>query len=185
LFFLLKDGPTIRTWVERHLGVPVPVAHTISTRSLESLRGYYLGVTLVAAFSATFVGVGALIIGIPLAGTIAAVTFLAGYVPYLGAWTAGAFSVLVALGGSGTEAAAAMIVLQLLANGVLQQLVQPFAMGAALGIHPLAVLIVTIAGGSLFGAVGLILAAPITAAAVRISADLSRARAQEEQPEPG
>jgi putative heme transporter len=185
LFFLLKDGPTIRTWVERHVGVPVPVAHTISTRSLESLRGYYLGVTLVAAFSATFVGVGALIIGIPLAGTIAAVTFLAGYVPYLGAWTAGAFSVLVALGGSGTEAAAAMIVLQLLANGVLQQLVQPFAMGAALGIHPLAVLIVTIAGGSLFGAVGLILAAPITAAAVRISADLSRARAQEEQPEPG
>ena len=37
---------------------------------------------------------------------------------------------------------------------------QPIAYGAALGIHPLAVLIVTIAGGSLFGAVGLILAAP-------------------------
>lgn len=35
---------------------------------------------------------------------------------------------------------------QLLANGMLQQLVQPFAMGAALGIHPLAVLIVTIGG---------------------------------------
>jgi putative heme transporter len=185
LFFLLKDGPTIRAWGERHLGVPVPVARTISTRSLQSLRGYFLGVTLVAAFSATVVGAGALILGVPLAGTIAAVTFLAGYVPYLGAWTAGAFSVLVALGGSGVEAAAAMIVLQLLANGVLQQLVQPFAMGAALGIHPLAVLIVTIAGGSLFGAVGLILAAPVTAAAVRISADLSRARAQEDQPEPG
>ena len=58
-----------------------------------------------------------------------------------------------------------MIVVQLLANGILQQLVQPFAMGAALGIHPLAVLIVTIAGGALFGAVGLILAAPLVAAA--------------------
>ena len=62
-----------------------------------------------------------------------------------------------------------MIVVQLLANSILQQLVQPFAMGAALGIHPLAVLIVTIAGGALFGAVGLILAAPLTSAATRIS----------------
>jgi predicted PurR-regulated permease PerM len=69
-----------------------------------------------------------------------------------------------------------MAVLQLLANGVLQQLVQPIAYGATLGIHPLAVLIVTIAGGSLFGAAGLILAAPLTAAAAHIAADLSRAR---------
>ena len=112
----------------------------------------------------------------PLVGTIAAVTFLAAYVPYLGAWTAGAFSVLVALGGAGTDAAIGMIVVQLLANGVLQQIVQPIAYGAALGIHPLAVLIVTIAGGSLFGAAGLILAAPLTSAVVRISADLARAR---------
>ena len=71
-----------------------------------------------------------------------------------GAWTAGAFAVLIALGGSGTDAAAGMIVVQLLANSVLQQLVQPFAMGAALGIHPLALLIVTTAGRALFGAAG-------------------------------
>jgi predicted PurR-regulated permease PerM len=71
-----------------------------------------------------------------------------------------------------------MIVVQLLANGVLQQMVQPFAMGAALGIHPLAVLIVTIAGGALFGAVGLILAGPITSAVVRISADVAQAKAK-------
>ena len=96
------------------------------------------------------------------------VTFLGAYIPYLGAWTAGAFWVLVALGGAGTDAAIGMIVVQLLANGVLQQLVQPLAMGAALGIHPLAVLIVTIGGGALFGAVGLILAAPVTAALTQI-----------------
>jgi predicted PurR-regulated permease PerM len=53
-------------------------------------------------------------------------------------------------------------------------------MGAALGIHPLAVLVVTIAGGALFGAVGLILAAPLVSAAVRISADVARARAEAE-----
>jgi putative heme transporter len=176
LVFLLKDGPEIRAWAERHAGVPLPLAQTISRRSLESLRGYFFGVTLVAAFNAVLVTLGALVLGVPLVGTIAAVTFLAAYVPYLGAWTAGAFSVLVALGGAGTDAAVGMIVVQLLANGLLQQMVQPVAYGAALGIHPLAVLIVTIAGGSLFGAAGLILAAPVTSAAVRVSADLARAR---------
>jgi putative heme transporter len=180
LFFLLKDGPQIRQWAERHLGVPTPVAQTITQRVLGSLRGYFLGVTIVAAFNAVVVTIGALILGVPMIGTIAAVTFFGAYVPYIGAWGAGAFAVLIALGGAGTDAAAGMIVVQLLANGVLQQLVQPLAMGAALGIHPLAVLIVTIAGGALFGAVGLILAAPLTSAAVRISADLARARAEAE-----
>jgi predicted PurR-regulated permease PerM len=180
LFFLLMDGPVIRAWSERHLGVPTQVAHVVTGRMLGALRGYFLGVTIVAAFSAVVVGIGSLILGVPLAGTIAAVTFLGGYVPYLGAWGAASFAVLLALGGAGPDAAAAMVVLQLLANGILQQLVQPFAMGASLGIHPLAVLIVTIAGGALFGAVGLILAAPLVSAAVRISNDLARARAQEE-----
>ncbi len=179
LFFLLKDGPTIRAWAERHFGVPIPVAHTVTERVLGSMRGYFFGVTIVAAFNAVVVGGSAVVLGIPLAGTIAAITFLGAYIPYLGAWTAGAFSVLLALGGSGTDAAAAMVVVQLLANGVLQQLVQPIAYGAALGIHPLAVLVVTIAGGSLFGAVGLILAAPLTSAATKISADLARGRASE------
>jgi putative heme transporter len=175
LFFLLKDGPVIRGWAEGHMRVPRPVAHQIGNRVLESLRGYFFGVTMVAGFNAVVVGVGALILGIPLAGTIAAVTFLGAYIPYLGAWSAGAFAVLIALGGAGTDAAIGMIVVQLLANGILQQLVQPIAYGAALGIHPLAVLIVTIAGGALFGAVGLILAAPLTSAVTRIAADLSRA----------
>ena len=174
LFFLLKDGPVIRAWTERHLGVPAPIARTISTRALESMRGYFFGVTLVAGFNAVVVGVGALVLGVPLAGTIAAVTFIGAYIPYLGAWGAGAFAVLIALGGAGTDAAIGMAILQLLANGILQQMIQPIAYGAALGIHPLAVLVVTIAGGALFGAPGLILAAPLTSAAVRISADLSR-----------
>jgi predicted PurR-regulated permease PerM len=173
LFFLLKDGPLIRDWIEGHMRVPRPVAHQIGNRVLESLRGYFLGVTYVALFNAALVGGGALALGVPVPGTIAAVTFLGAYVPYLGAWGAGAFSVMIALGGAGTDAAIGMMVIQLLANGILQQMIQPIAYGATLGIHPLAVLIVTIAGGALFGAVGLILAAPLTAAVTRIAADLS------------
>ncbi|MEZ5075200.1 MAG: AI-2E family transporter [Solirubrobacterales bacterium] len=181
LFFLLNDGPKIRGWTERHMGLPDGVARIVTQRTIGSMRGYFLGVTIVAAFNAVVVGIGALIIGVPLIGTIVAVTFVAGYIPYIGAWTAGAFTVLLALGSDGADAAGAMVALQLLANGPLQQIVQPFAMGAALGIHPLAVLIVTIGGGALFGTIGLIIAAPLVAAAVRISADLERARREQEE----
>jgi len=184
LFFLLKDAPTIGGFVERHLGVPVPLAHSILGRVAGSMRGYFVGVTIVAAWSALIVAGGALLLGVPLAGTIAVVTFLGGYVPYIGAWTAGVFAVLIALGGSSTEAAAAMAVVVLLANGVLQQLVQPIAYGAALQLHPLAVLVATIAGGCLFGTIGLVLAAPLLSAAVKISADLSAAAESAAQREP-
>jgi predicted PurR-regulated permease PerM len=177
LVFLLKDGPLIRAWTERQMRVPAPIAHGITGRMLESLRGYFFGVTIVAAFNAVVVAGGALLFGVPLVGSIAVLTFAGAYIPYLGAWSAGAFSVLIALGGAGTDAAIAMIIIQLLANGVLQQLVQPIAYGAALGIHPLAVLVVTIGGGALFGAAGLILAAPVTAALTKIATDLGVARA--------
>ena len=92
---------------------------------------------------------------------------------------------LLALGGAGPEAAGAMIVVQLLSNGPLQQIVQPVAYGAALGLHPLAVLVLTIAGGALFGTVGLILAAPVASAILRISADLAAAREEAEAQTPG
>jgi predicted PurR-regulated permease PerM len=180
LFFLLKDGPVIRDWAERHTGLPTNVARIITQRSLGALRGYFVGVTAVAAFNGIVIGLGAVVLGVGDPGSIALVNFVAAYVPYIGAWSAGAFTVLVALGSQGTSAAVAMIVIVLLANGALQQMIQPIAFGAALGIHPLAVLIVTIAGGALFGTIGLVLAAPVTSAAVRVSSDLARARAREQ-----
>jgi predicted PurR-regulated permease PerM len=181
LFFLLKDGPLIRNWCERHLGVPHAVGHTITERTLGALRGYFVGVTAVAAFNAIVIGLGAVVLDVPLAGSIAAVNFVAAYIPYLGAWSAGAFTVLIAYGAQGPGTALIMIVIVLLANGALQQLIQPVAFGAALGIHPLAVLIVTVAAGAVFGTIGLVLAAPLTSAATHISADLARARAVEAQ----
>ena len=150
---------------------------------LGSLRRYFVGVTIVAAFNAVVVGLGALLLGVPLAGTIAVVTFVTAYVPFIGAFVAGAFAVVIALGTEGSTTALIMLVIVILANGMLQQIVQPVAFGATLDLNPLAVLIVTIAGGSLFGMVGLILAAPLTSAAVHVSRDLALARAA--QPSPG
>ena len=177
LFFLLKDGPVIREWTEHHMGVPHDIGRTITGRTLQSLRGYFVGVTAVAVFNAVVIGLGAWILGLPEVGAIMIINFVAAYIPYLGAWSAGAFTVMIALGSEGSATALTMAIIVLLANGILQQMIQPIAYGAALGIHPLAVLIVTIAGGSLFGGIGLVLAAPLTSACVRISADLGRARA--------
>jgi predicted PurR-regulated permease PerM len=177
LFFLLKDGPTMRAWIDRHLGVPEPVARTITGGVIRSLQGYFRGVTLVAGFNGIVVGLAALILGVPLAGTIAVVTFVTAYVPFIGAFVAGTFAVVIALGAKGTATALIMLIVVILANGLLQNLVQPFAMGSALDLHPLAVLVLTIGAGCVFGMIGLILAAPIASAAVHISADLARARA--------
>ena len=178
LFFLLKDGPSLRAWVDRHLGLPEPVARTITGGVITSLRGYFRGVTIVSAFNGVVVAIGALLLGVPLAGTIGVVTFVTAYIHYIGAFVAGAFAVVIALGASGTTTALLMLLIVLLANGLLQNLVQPFAMGSALKLNPLVVLVVTIAGGCIFGTIGLILAAPLLSAAVHITASLGRARAE-------
>ncbi len=184
LFFLLKDGPAIKRFADRHLGVPVPIATVVTSEVLGSLRKYFLGVTIVAAFNAVVVGGGALILGVPLAGTIAVVTFVTAYIPFIGAFVSGAFAVLIALGTEGSTTALLMLVIVILANGALQQVVQPIAFGATLDLNPLAVLVVTIAAGSLFGMVGLILAAPLTSAAVHVSRRLALARAGDPRPPP-
>ena len=151
LFFLLKDGPKLHAWTDRHLGVPAPAAATITGGVITAMRRYFLGVTIVAAFNATVVGIGALILDVPLAGTIAVVTFVTAYIPFVGAVVAGAFAVLLALGTQGTTTALIMLVIVILANGLLQNIVSPIAMGATLRMNPLLILVVTISAGAFFG----------------------------------
>jgi predicted PurR-regulated permease PerM len=179
-FFLLKDGPSVRGFVDRNLGVPVPVATVITSNVVKSLRRYFLGVSIVAAFNAVVVGLAAIVLGVPLAGTIAVVVFVTAYVPFIGAFVSGAFAVLLTLSSQGTTDAVIMLVVVILANGLLQNIVQPIAFGATLELNPLVVLIVTIGFGSIFGMVGLVLAAPLTSAALHITRELAQARALEE-----
>jgi putative heme transporter len=134
-------------------------------------------VTIVATFNGVVVGIAAYLLDVPLAATIAVVTLVTAYVPFIGAVVSGVFAVMLALASGGTDVALIMLVVVILANGMLQNVVQPVAFGATLDLNPLAVLIVTIAAGSLFGMVGLVLAAPLASAAVHISRDLAIARA--------
>jgi predicted PurR-regulated permease PerM len=177
LFFLLTGGPGIRRWVNRHMGLPVELSSLITANVMVAMRKYFLGVTIVAAFNALVVGIGALILDVPLAGTIAIVTFVTAYIPYIGAFVSGAFAVLLALGSEGTHTALIMLVVVILANGLLQNLFQPLAYGAALQLNPLAVLIVTIGAGALFGMIGMIVAAPLLSAGTHVAKEITRARA--------
>jgi putative heme transporter len=175
--FVLKDGPVMHRFINRHMGIPQADANIVTTNIAKSLRSYFLAVTIIAGFNAVLIGGAALILGVPLAGTIAVVTFVGAYVPFVGAWVAGAFAVLIALGAGSTTDAGIMAIVALLANGILQQMIQPFVMGATLNLNPLVVLVVTIGAGALFGMVGLTLAAPLTSAAVHIANEL-RARSE-------
>ena len=107
------------------------------------------------------------------------VTFVTAYIPFIGAFVCGAFAVLLALSSQGTTTAAIMLVIVILANGLLQNVVQPIAFGSTLDLNPLVVLIVTIGAGCLFGMVGLILGAPLTSAALHISRELAAAKERE------
>jgi predicted PurR-regulated permease PerM len=99
-------------------------------------------------------------------GTIAVVTFVTSYVPYLGAFVAGAFAVLIGYGSGGLGVALAMLAIVLLANNTIQNMIEPFAFGSRLHLHPFAVLITVTSATVLFGVVGAVLAAPLTSAAV-------------------
>jgi predicted PurR-regulated permease PerM len=177
LLFLLKDGPKLRRVVDRNLGVPPSAGRMITGEVIASVRRYFLGVTVVAVFNAVVVGLGAIVLGVPLAGTIAVVTAVTAYIPFIGAFVSGAFAVLLALGAQGTTAALIMLVIVILANGLLQNIVQPIAFGATLDLNPLLILVVTIGAGCFFGMAGLVLAAPLTSAVVHVGQKLAAVRA--------
>ena len=98
---------------------------------------------------------------------IALVNFATSYIPFYGAFFAGAFAVLVALGANGLSVALAMLAITLLTNNTLQNLLEPLVFGKTLRLHPLVVMLVTTAGTLQFGLLGATLAAPVTAVALR------------------
>jgi predicted PurR-regulated permease PerM len=166
--WVLIRGREIGAWASHHVPpVPQPVAYRIFANSARFFRGYIWGSTIIGLFNGAVLLVGALIIGVPMAATIAIVAWITNYIPYFGAIISGAFAVLIAYGAGGPSKAIPMLIVVIIANGFLQTIVSQFALGSALNLHPLVVLFATTAGGILFGAVGGVFAAPF----VKISLD--------------
>jgi predicted PurR-regulated permease PerM len=177
LLFLMKDWRLVTDATSNRiaavLGLPAGVGRQIVTDTVHSFRGYAWGLTIVGLMNAAVVGLGAVVLGVPLALPIAIVTFVTSYIPFFGAFFAGAFAVLIALGAEGVSVALAMLAITLLTNNTLQNLLEPMAFGKALRLHPLVVMLVTTAGTLLFGVLGATLAAPVTAVGLR-TVDLLR-----------
>lgn len=168
MYYLIKDGDHLR----RVLVDRAPAEQRVSLDEFISetsfvLRRYWLGRSIVSAVVAAVVGTAALVLGLPLVGTIAVVTFVGGFIPYIGAVVGGALAVIVALGSEGPVAAAVMLAVVLVANLLIENLVEPAVTGRTLSIHPLVVLLATTVGGIVGGLVGLVMAVPLTVIATK------------------
>lgn len=175
-FFLVKDAPALGRWIERHMGMQPAEAQIVLGDIIQALRRYFLGLTIIAALSTAGVTLGAWIVGVPMLGTIALVAFFGSYVPIIGAWAVGIFAVALALAHQGTTAALIMAAIVFISNGPLQQIIQPVVYGATLRLNALVVFSITIAAGTLLGIPGMVLAAPLVSASVRVNSDLKRLR---------
>jgi len=177
MFFMLKDGGPIGDWLARHAS-PLPGGKGLSRHLLHissvSMRRYLLGVSIVAIFNSAAVGIAAVLLGVPLAGTIAIVTFAFAFIPYLGAVISGVFAVVMAISTSPT-AAVIMVLVVFISNGALQTVINQIAMKKTLSLYPLVSLIVTLVGGVVAGALGAFLAVPVTAILIRVTAEYKNA----------
>lgn len=166
LFYLFKDGPSWVAYLERRLPLRPGLTRQMLDSAALRLRRYVLGTTVVAAMDAVVITLGAVVLRLPLLWMIAVVTFVAAFIPYLGAWVSAAFAVIVALGAGGTTTAVWMLVIVLLTQNVLEGMLRPYVFGKALNLHPVAILAVTLVGAALAGLVGVLLAPPLAAIAV-------------------
>jgi predicted PurR-regulated permease PerM len=132
-----------------------------------SIRGYYTSQTVLGVFDGVLIAIPMALLGIPGALTVGVVTLIGSYIPYVGAFVAGALAVLLALAEGGTTMALIMLAVVLLVQNTLENIVQPKITAKYVNLSPLAVLLATALGGLLAGLVGLILAVPLTAVAAK------------------
>ena len=97
-FFFLKDGDKFLPWLRKYTGANAGWHLTeVLTRSWNTLAGFIRTQAIVSFVDATFIGIGLLLLGVPLAFVLAVITFFAGFIPIVGAFTAGALAVIIAL----------------------------------------------------------------------------------------
>ncbi|WP_432457809.1 AI-2E family transporter [Cellulomonas iranensis] len=163
LFFLI-DGRGIWAWLVGLLprGSRERV-HQAGRRGWVTLGAYTRTQILVAGVDAIGIGAGAAILQLPLAMPLAVLVFFGSFIPFVGAIVTGAIAVLVALVTQGWVSALIMLGIVLLVQQLEGHVLQPFLMGHAVSLHPVAVLLVVTSGSLVAGIVGALFAVPIAA----------------------
>lgn len=137
--------------------------HAAGTRAWSAFTGYVRGTVLVATFDAVFIGLALLLFRIPLVAPLAVLTFFAAFIPLAGATAAGAAAVLVALVANGPSAALLVLAAVIAVQQIEAHVLQPFLLGRAVELHPLAVVLAITAGAILAGIPGALVAVPLAA----------------------
>ncbi|WP_236684760.1 AI-2E family transporter [Corynebacterium uterequi] len=162
--FFLKDGHRFLPWLRHLTGRRVGWHLTeLLTRAWVTLGGYIRAQAVVSAVDALFIGVGLWLIGVPMAFSLMIITFLAGFIPYIGAISAGALSVLVALVSLGFQEALLVLLLVIAVQQLEGNILSPLLQSRAMDLHPVIVLISVVVGGGLMGILGAFLSVPIVA----------------------
>jgi putative heme transporter len=163
-FFFVKDSERFTRWIIDFAGRQrAPHLREIGTRSATAVSGYLRGQAAVGAVDAIFIGIGLAILGVPLVIPLAFLTFVAAFLPLVGAVVAGALAALVALVTKGVTTALIVVGITLLVQQLEGHLLAPLLLGRAVSLHPVVIILALAAGSILGGIIGAFLAVPIAA----------------------
>ncbi len=165
LFFFLSSGPQIWRWC---VGLLPPDArvptHEAFRRGWKALSAYVRTQILVAAVDAVGIALGMVIAGLgSYAVPIWLLVFLFSFIPLVGAVVSGAVAVLLVLVLKSWVWALVMLGIVLLVQQVEGNVLQPFLMGKAVELHPLAVFLGVALGAMVAGIPGALFAIPVAA----------------------
>ena len=164
LLFFLLEGQDMWAFMVRFFPVRArPAVDGAGRRSWLSLGNYARVQILVAAVDAVGIGAGAAIIQVPLALPLGVLVFVGSFIPVVGALVTGAVAVLLALVANGWVNALIMLGIVLLVQQLESHLLQPFVMGRAVSLHPVAVILAVAAGSGVAGILGALFAVPLLA----------------------
>lgn len=155
---LVRDGDSM---LRSSLSPLPPVrrqrVHAAAHEAWKTLSPWVRGTVLVALIDAAGIGIGLWVLGVPLA----LLTFLAAFVPIIGAVVAGTVAVLVAWAMVGLEAALITLAIVLAVQQLEGNVLQPVIMGRVLPLHPAVVILAVATGTLLAGVAGALAAVPL------------------------
>ncbi|WP_254390826.1 AI-2E family transporter [Streptomyces sp. AC550_RSS872] len=162
--FLLYDGKRIWQWTLKLVPAAArPGVAGAGPRAWATLTAYVRGTVLVALIDAVFIGIGIYFLDVPMAVPLAVFIFLFSFIPLVGAVASGALAVVVALVTQGVFTAVMTLVVVLAVQQIEGHVLQPFILGRAVRVHPLAVVLSVAAGGMVAGIGGAVVAVPLVA----------------------
>ncbi|MEU5345830.1 MULTISPECIES: AI-2E family transporter [unclassified Streptomyces] len=162
--FLLYDGKRIWQWTLKLVPAAArPGVAGAGPRAWRTLTAYVRGTVIVALIDAIFIGLGIFFLDVPMAVPLAVFIFLFAFIPLVGAVVSGALAVVVALVTQGVFTAVMALIVVLAVQQIEGHILQPFILGRAVRVHPLAVVLSVAAGGVVAGIGGAVVAVPLVA----------------------